>query len=81
MPTEKYPGVVEFFLESSLSPSQLWMEKTTEALFVTIWLAIQSQSFIASVRLDIAVHLRNLGYRSGNVPSHKLVAREHSGHW
>jgi hypothetical protein len=35
MPTEKYPGVAEFFLESSLSPSQLWMEKTTEALFVS----------------------------------------------
>lgn len=34
MPTEKYPGVVEFFLESSLSPSQLWMEKTTEALSI-----------------------------------------------
>lgn len=31
MPTEKYPGVVEFFFESSLSPSQLWIEKTTDA--------------------------------------------------
>lgn len=33
MPTEKYPGVVEFFLASSLSPSQFWIENTTAALY------------------------------------------------
>lgn len=32
MPTEKYPGVAELFLVSSLSPSQVCTEKTTEAL-------------------------------------------------
>lgn len=32
MPTEKYPGVLVFFLVSSLSPSQLWTLKTTDAL-------------------------------------------------
>jgi hypothetical protein len=33
MPTEKYPGVLAFFLLSSLSPSQLWMLNTTAALY------------------------------------------------
>ena len=35
MPTEKYPGVAEFFLEASLSPSQLCMLVTTAALHGT----------------------------------------------
>lgn len=41
MPTEKYPGVAAFFLASSLSPSQLWMEKTTAALYT-----VQSASIL-----------------------------------
>lgn len=32
MPTEKYPGVLEFFWLSSLSPSQFCMLNTTAAL-------------------------------------------------
>lgn len=36
MPTEKYPGVLLFLLESSLSPNQLWMLKTTAPLATTI---------------------------------------------
>lgn len=32
MPTEKYPGVLEFVLLYSLSPSQFCMLKTTAAL-------------------------------------------------
>lgn len=33
MRTEKTPGVLEFLVVSSLSPSQFWMVKTTAALF------------------------------------------------